>query len=301
MHLSIVIPSFNRSQSLGRVLAGLRKQRAVDWSRLEVVVVNNNSTDDTSGVAEGFAALLPLKVVFEKRQGPAYARNAGVCNSSGETILFADDDLRFADDWLSAYLEACSEFPDAGYFGGRILADWISPRPAWLQDPNLALLNGVLGCYDLGTVTREMTVEDPLPFGASFAIRRASISSGGEAIFREDLGRCGTNLGRGEDTQLLHRLRQQGYRGVYVGGALCWHAVQPSRLTLRALWDYGVASGMAHQAIFPDPNNEGSLAAITEYLARGCVQLLNGRGDRFRQCVINAGIQVGLMQANRRS
>ena len=155
----------------------------------------------------------------------------------------------------------------------------------------LALLDGVLVWYDHGTEIRPYACDEEPPFGASFAVRRSLL----EAMpgFRTDLGCKGALRGRGEETEFLQRCIAAGALGVYVGRALCWHKVDERRLTLPALYRYGIESGRAHKAIARSAGS-GSVARVPLHIARGLVQLLKGRGDRFRQCVINAGIEVGM-------
>ena len=65
-----------------------------------------------------------------------------------------------------------------------------------------------------------------------------------------------------------------------------------NRLTLVALWRYGIACGRSHNAIAAQPHR-GSYAAAAWFVVKGSAQMLKGRGDRFRQCIINAGIEAG--------
>jgi GT2 family glycosyltransferase len=131
---------------------------------------------------------------------------------------------------------------------------------------------------------------EPLPFGASFAVKRSLFEKAGR--FRVDLGTGGMGLGRGEETEFLMRARAAGAHGVYVGEALCFHNYDPSRLGLRELYCYGVSSGRSHNAIVGQmPCGSYSTAAL--FILRGLYQAMKGHGDRFRQCIINAGIQVG--------
>jgi hypothetical protein len=128
-----------------------------------------------------------------------------------------------------------------------------------------------------------------LPFGASFAVRRTLFETVG--LFRVDLGTGGTGLGRGEETEFLMRARSAGLQGVYVGEALCFHVVDRKRLRMRGLYNYGVVSGKSQNAI--GAWIDGRYSVAVSFLLRSLYQFLKGRGDRFRQCVINAGIQVG--------
>ena len=111
-------------------------------------------------------------------------------------------------------------------------------------------------------------------------------------MFRVDLGTGGSGLGRGEETEFLMRAQSAGAQGIYVGEALCFHAYDPARLTPAALYRYGIACGKSHNAIADRPQR-GGYGTAAWFVLKGIVQMLKGRGDRFRQCIINAGIQMG--------
>lgn len=291
MLVSVIICTFNRADSLASLLETLSAQEDVDFRDIEVLVVDNNSSDDTRTVAERFSTCLPLCTVYEAQQGLAIARNRGIAESCGDVLLFVDDDVRLEAHWLRAYLDAFRDYPGAGFFGGRIRPDWQrSPRPGWLRDDQMPLLSGVLVAFDFGQATRPYQGDDVGPVGASFAVCRRLFEAHG--MFRSDLGVIGTGRGRGEDTEFLERVRGRGETGIYVGEALCWHRVHSERLTIAGLFRHGLAKGRYHRAL-AGGCPEGSIARAGLFVLRGLFQLLKGRGDRFRQCVINAGLEIG--------
>jgi len=288
--ISICICTYNRCESLQCTLDSLVKQNGINFDAIEVLIVDNNCTDGTVNVVEAFRKWLPIRRVTESLQGLAYARNRAVSDFRGDVLLFTDDDVQFATGWLAAYEHAIRCFPSAGYFGGRILPDWGSKKPRWIGDEPLPLIDGALVWFDHGAQTRWFyPTEDP-PFGASFAIRRRLFEKIG--LFRTDLGPLGKGRGFGDDTEFLLRARDAEAQGIYVGEALCFHAYDPRRLTLPALYRYGVACGRSQNAISDQPYH-GSYDAAALFIARGIFQMLKGRGDRFRQCIINAGIEMG--------
>ena len=246
--LSICICTYNRGESLKRTLSSLVSQKGIESESIEVLVVDNNSTDITPKVLEAFQKSLPVRCVTESQQGLAYARNRAAAEFRGDVLLFTDDDVRFERGWLAAYQDAIRRFPNAEYFGGRILPDWGQAKPRWIGDEPLPLIDGVLVWFDHGVETRPLLATEPLPFGASFAVKRSLFEKIG--LFRVDLGTGGTALGRGEETEFLMRARDAGAHGVYVGEALCFHSYDPRRLTLSALYYYGMLMGKSHNAIF---------------------------------------------------
>jgi glycosyltransferase involved in cell wall biosynthesis len=293
--LAIAICTYNRAASLRRTLTSLSGSVGLPAGEWEVLLVDNNCTDGTEGVARELVARLPLRVVRETRQGLSHARNRAVAESSADLLLFTDDDVEVDPRWAAAFLAAAAANPGAGYFGGRVVPAWPAGRPRWLHDEDLDLLSGVLGKYDLGGEVRRLGPEDPLPIGASFALRRDARARTG--LFRTDLGVSGGAPGRGEETEYLRRAVRAGFTGVYVGDALCRHFVDGRRLRPRSLFRYGVHSGLAVARMSAGAPPGGSRSRAALFGARGLAQLLKGRGDRFRQCLINAGLQVGLVRA----
>lgn len=292
--VSVCICTYNRADLLKHTLETLAAQEQVDWTRIEVIVVDNNCTDDTPAVLDRFADKLPLRRVVETAQGLSNARNRAMAEARGEWTLFTDDDVLLDASWLAAYQAAFERYPEADFAGGRIEPDWRHGAPNWYRGDRLQLLDGVLVRCDKGETTRFLGDCETLFLGASFALRANLTDRVG--AFRADLGVSGKKLGRGEETDFMLRAKKMGANGLYVADSRCRHPVDPRRLTLLALFRYGVVSGEAHRAI-SDKEASGSLAHMLGFLVRGFYQLVKGRGDRFRDCVINAGVQKGLLMS----
>ena len=293
MMLSICICTYNRSPSLARMLDSLSPAVA-GMKNIEIVIVDNNSDDDTAQTVAHFARTLPIRYRFEPRQGLSVARNTAVRMSNGDLVLFTDDDTHWQKDSISALLDDAEGHPDVGFFGGRVLPQWPVRPPSWLHDPSLDLLAGVLVHYDLGMASRTLRANDPLPYGANFAVFRNILEQVGP--FDETLGAIGMRRRRGEDTDLLQRTVKLGYSGWYCADSLCMHRVDPDNLKLRKLFALGVEKGLLLERTHGSSTRyrfDQGLVAI-----RALAQLFKGRGDRFRQCVIVMGIHEG--QARKR-
>jgi len=292
--ITVAICTYNRCESLWRTLASLADQTSINWSQVEVIVVDNNCTDNTASVVSSFADRIPLRRVLESSQGLANARNRALAEFRGELIIFTDDDVLLDPEWLVAYRDAFAAFPDAGFGGGSLRPLWSEGPPDWFRGEHLEFIDDIIGWYELSPTTRYLELGEAGPFGASFAVRRDFVKRLGP--FKADLGMRGSNLGRGEETEYFLRARRIGAKGIFIGKALCHHAVELHRLRVGALYRYGIASGVAHRVIV-DPQARGSLLGAAVYLVRGLYQLALRRGDRFRQCVVNAGVQVGLRRS----
>src|SRR5262249_21230021 len=116
--VSVIICTWNRARLLDMTLehfARLRVPAGVEW---ELVVVNNNSTDDTDAVLQRHEGRLPLRRLFEPRPGKSFAANLALAEARSDLILWTDDDVHVDPDWLAEYVAAARAWPDASFFGG---------------------------------------------------------------------------------------------------------------------------------------------------------------------------------------
>ena len=112
MKVTVILCTYNRCGSLVRALESVAASQlppSVEW---EVLVVDNNSTDQTREVVADFARRHAgrFRYVFEARQGQSHARNAGIQEAAGDVLAFTDDDIRVEPTWL-AKLSAVFEAP----------------------------------------------------------------------------------------------------------------------------------------------------------------------------------------------
>ena len=134
LRITIAICTWNRSKSLRATLLSLQQliiPPGIDW---ELLIVNNNCTDDTDEVIEQFADGLPIRLLHEKRQGLSNARNCAVEAAKGDYILWTDDDVIVDPNWLVAYVNAIRTWPNATLFGGPIKLKLEGNPPSWLLE-----------------------------------------------------------------------------------------------------------------------------------------------------------------------
>ena len=112
MLASVVIPTHDRPEALGRCLDALGRQ-TVEAGWFEVVVVDDGSSPALVLEAERWAGKFRLSVVRQANTGPAGARNRGVVAAQGEVVVFTDDDCLPEPDWLEIILAAWRENPEA--------------------------------------------------------------------------------------------------------------------------------------------------------------------------------------------
>jgi glucosyl-dolichyl phosphate glucuronosyltransferase len=193
----------------------------------EVVVVDNNSRDHTHQVVEQTQRTWPrLRYVFEAAQGLSHARNRGIAESTGEVILFTDDDVLPEPDWMETTLAGLEKYR-ADACGGYIAPIWETPPPAWLTER----------FYGFLAVRTDRTDDYPIesasqaPFGANMAIRKAVFDKVG--LFDTNRGRKGKVLASGEDGEMFERLLAAGFKAVFLGQSRVHHKVEAFRVTKR--------------------------------------------------------------------
>ncbi|MCA1628382.1 MAG: glycosyltransferase family 2 protein, partial [Acidobacteria bacterium] len=132
--ITLIVCTFNRSGDLRELMQGALAQETGGLFGYEVLVVDNNSTDDTRRVVESFIARGHdhLRYLFEGRQGRSNALNTGLDAVRGAVYALADDDLLLPKDYLMKVFTAFQAHPEVSFVGGKVLPLWKSDVPAWL-------------------------------------------------------------------------------------------------------------------------------------------------------------------------
>src|SRR5205809_6816608 len=92
--LSVIVCTRNNAARLELTLDAISRCRIPCGVTFELIVVNNNSTDDTDKVVNAWRGRLPIVYIEEKQDGQNHARNAGICVARGKLVVFTDDDVR---------------------------------------------------------------------------------------------------------------------------------------------------------------------------------------------------------------
>ena len=245
MKFSILIATYNRAALLRDTLASLaRLQPGGSW---EVIVIDNNSPDDTRHVVERAMPRfpVPLRYAFEREQGRSAALNCGFRLAQGDIIVTTDDDVRVEPDWLNR-IEAGLASQHCDYIGGRVMPLWGGRLPRWLPQTNSRLW-AVIALLDYGP--------DPIPLGrraplgVNMAMRRDAIDRVGG--FDPKIGRkAGTLLGQ-EVREWCLRAKAAGMVGCYIPDVVVQHLIPADRLTKQYFrrWFYwrGISRAMLYR------------------------------------------------------
>jgi glycosyltransferase involved in cell wall biosynthesis len=269
MHITVAICTWNRSALLDQTLAGLRAVRVPPGANWEVLVVNNNCTDDTDAVLDRHAVALPLRRAFEPAAGVANARNRALDHARGEWIVWTDDDVLVDPDWLGGFSRTAARFPDAAAVAGRVVP-WFPAEP----DPDLlaafpALRMGFCG-MDYGPAERELGPDVDQVYTVNLAVHRGRTAG---LRFDPAYGRWRDKQTGGEDIEFIRAVRAAGGRVVWSPDMLVRHYVAPWRMTVDFFRRYAADAGEQHvrlQGVPPGPR----LFGATRWLLRRYAQTL---------------------------
>ena len=248
---TVVIATFNRAALLDETLTSLRALQSGTTRQWDAIIVDNNSTDDTRAVVERHAQTfpVPLRYLFEARQGRSSALNSGIAAARGTVVAMTDDDVLVDPGWLEAACQAliAPREPSVGYAGGPVAPRWETPPPPWL-DRHRGDLWGTIAIQDHGPAEFVYEAARKVPLGANMAVRRSLFETVGG--FRPDLGRSGGKLVLGQEVpEWLMRVRAAGYTGLYLPGMRVHHHIPSRRLTRSYFRRWWFGKGVSRAAL----------------------------------------------------
>ena len=248
MNITVIVCTYNRSGLLETALKSIVASEIPTDIAWEILVADNNSKDGTRAMVEEFIRRHPgrLRYLFEPRQGKSNALNSAIAAARGEVVAFADDDITVHPQWLYALTAPVLAGPWTGS-GGRVLAQWKSTIPAWLESGSW-ILAGPLVHFDPELEAGQL---NETPVGANMAFRKSLFERYGG--FRTDLGpRPGDEI-RNEDSELARRLMRAGESMYYEPSAIVYHPVPENRLTKHYLlaWWFGKGRSEVRESGIP--------------------------------------------------
>jgi len=261
VEISVILATYNRAVGLTKALQSFSRLAIPADLAWELIVVDNNSKDNTRTVVEEFAkaATFSVRYVFEARQGRSNALNFGIAHAQGEIIAITDDDVILGPEWLVNVKRAFDEF-DCAAVAGRVLPLWSEPKPDWLEmEEQQAIVN-----FDLGNEWKQI---DRPPLGANSAFRKVIFSKYGG--FRVDLGVTGGDQKRGltcDDTEFGIRLVKGGEKIIYAPTAVIYHPVEPHRPTKSYFLKWYFNDGRSGIRTFGWPSNAVCYFGIPRWL-----------------------------------
>jgi len=236
--ISVVICSYNRQDYIIEAIDSLYNQTHPRWE-YEVIVVDNNSTDNTEALCKQYIAAHPDYNIFyltEKRQGASYARNTGAAAARGELLVFMDDDAVADKDFIERIILFFNEHPDAAGMGGRITPKYIPAEPVWMSH----FVSSLVGNFDYSATT-EVFRPNKYPLESNMVVRKEDFDR--VHGFNTALpGVMGTLRIGGEGKEFFLKLQAGGRKIYYDPSVKVQHVVEVKKLTREYM--YRVASGI---------------------------------------------------------
>lgn len=236
--ISVVICTYNRADYIYEAMQSLYNQ-TLCRKAYEVIVVNNNSKDNTQEVCENFIAThtdANFYFLNEPQQGASFARNTGAAIAKSPLLCFMDDDAIADKDYLERIILFFQSHEDAGGLGGRIIPKYIPAEPKWMS----YYVSSLVGNFDY---SHEACVfaEGKYPLESNMIIKTSdfhAVNSFNTAL----PGVVGTLRIGGEGKDFFYKLQALGKKIYYDPNIRVQHVVEVNKLTKEYM--YRVASGI---------------------------------------------------------
>ena len=258
--LSIVVCTYNRSKFILNCLRSLAKQ-TLDKENFEIIVVDNNSTDDSSRIINDFIEQHPqlaCRYVFVAHKGLAFARNQGTAHTKYDVVSFIDDDTETTPEFAQAIFNFMQLHPEAAGLGGRVLPLFSeSARPAWIS----GYLDGFLGVVDHGAPARHYVRGMKYPAGCNMTYRKSMIIQAGGFDNRLTF--------RSDDKQIYYSIKKMSQEVYYLPEALLYHNIDASRLEFASFKKVFMETGRGEKLRVSTGESDGAVVMkLLEYVVK---------------------------------
>jgi len=225
--LTIIICTYNREKYIRPLLESIAAND-LDKSQYEIVLVDNNCTDNTRAVCNQFVKdhnNITFRYVIESEQGLSAARNCGIREAKGDLIVYIDDDAFIDSHYLNDYVNWFASHPETMAAGGPIHPFYEDgEEPAWMTPYTRALLTAWM---DYGTEVREYP-KGRYPGGGNAAYRKCVFDRVG--LFNTTLGRKGGNLMGSEEKDIFNKMHKLGMQVLYLPWPVLHHSIPKAKL-----------------------------------------------------------------------
>jgi glycosyltransferase involved in cell wall biosynthesis len=237
--ITLLIPTFNRAPVLRETLDAITR---VERSRIDcdIVVIDNNCSDDTATIVRTFRDRLPLKIVHEARPGKNCALNKALRECAlREIVVFADDDVTPHPTWFDAIIASTLKWPDVAVFGGKVEITWPNnQQPVWAEAEWIRIFGFSLHHY----ATTETFYRFPAcPFGPNYWVRRSVFQK--VPRFDDSIGPRPNDRIMGSETSFLMEIHRAGLQILYCPAAIVQHRVLDKECQILALRRRGFTFG----------------------------------------------------------
>lgn len=237
--ISIIVCTYNRDKYIYQCLSRIAENvTRFDW---EIILINNNSTDNTATECKRFETDYPCSnfhYFVESTSGLSHARNRGIKEAHGKWFVFLDDDSMIQTNYIENLGIWLEQYPNVGAFGGKIDPFFEDKTPSWLSKWSM----GFVSAIDLGN---KVTVfqQGKYPIGANMGIARKAIDTVGD--FNTSLGRTKELLLGGEEKDIFMRIQNANFSIYYFPNIDVQHCIPAKRTTYEFIRRLGYGVGVS--------------------------------------------------------
>jgi glycosyltransferase involved in cell wall biosynthesis len=224
-HFSLIICCYNSAERIQPTIEHILCLKLPESVSLEVIIVDNNCSDETGVIIERLwnREQVPLRFVKEPKPGLMHARNCGIEAARGELLVFVDDDNWLEADYLVKVHQVFQDRPEVGIVGGCSLPEFGKDKPEWFDT--------FAGIFAVSAPDRQSGLSQAV-FGAGICLRKQIFVQLAKAGFNTQLiGRQGDVLSSGEDSELCYAACLLGWKVWYESEAKLKHYIPEARLT----------------------------------------------------------------------
>lgn len=272
MKISIIICTYNRELYLPRCLEHLKNQTEAP-SNFEIILINNNSTDNTENICENFVRENPqLSVIYIKENNPglSFARNIGIETASGDILCFIDDDGFAIPEYVSIIKKIVedSQYTDIISFGGKVIPCYNEGmEPKWLSK----YIDGLVSKVDLGD--QVMLFRKKYPAGCNMLFRKEFFDNYGG--FNVDLHT------RGDDKFVFDKLKKAGLKTLYLPTLKVEHFIDDYRLEKGFIIRLSKIIGQSEAIRLKETSKSKKFMKLVEYIFKFGAALIISLGFLF--------------------
>lgn len=264
MTLSIIICSYNRASYINDALSSLYSQSS-GLDCFEVIIVDNNSTDNTKEVYTHWRETNPngqFTFITETKQGASFARNAGASIALGEWVCFIDDDAIATQHYVENILKHIQKKPEAVGFGGRIIPKYVPAEPKWMS----FYVSSLVGNFDYAPTACAFK-NGKYPLESNMIVKKSVYTQIGG--FNEHLpGVVGTLRIGGEGKELFYKIIALGHTLYYDPSICVHHVVEVKKLTSEYMYRVASGIGRGEKTRTLQISNTQYLLKIVEYILK---------------------------------
>lgn len=222
--ITIVFSTYNGERTLARMLEALCLVRPPEGG-LQVIAVDNASSDKTPEILRSFLDRLPLMLLHQPQRGKNRALNLAIPHIRGDLVVFTDDDVLPDQDWLDKYAQHAEAYPEYDLFGGTIAPCWECAPEKWVLESVPQGVTFALTAPDLPTGP----IYPGLIWGPNMMVRKRVFDAGHR--FNEDIGPSSGQYIMGSETEFNIRVAAKGYKSWFCADARVQHIIRDFQMT----------------------------------------------------------------------